>query len=108
MLRGLLLWGSKNRFLAERLPRFRFVQRAVRRFMPGETPEAALLSREMKERVRAVVPSLPDRERQLIEGFYFQGRRFDHVAEELGISKSWASRLHHKALARLKDALGDP
>tara|TARA_B100001750_G_scaffold241694_1_gene253681 strand:- start:1143 stop:1814 length:672 start_codon:yes stop_codon:yes gene_type:complete len=74
----------------------------------GETPEAALLSREMKERVRAVVPSLPDRERQLIEGFYFQGRRFDHVAEELGISKSWASRLHHKALARLKDALGDP
>ena len=42
MLRGLLLWGSKNRFLAERLPRFRFVQRAVRRFMPGETPEAAM------------------------------------------------------------------
>ena len=42
MLRGLLLWGSENRFLAERLPRFRFVQRAVRRFMPGETPEAAM------------------------------------------------------------------
>ena len=42
MLRGLLLWVSENPFLAERLPRFRFVQRATRRFMPGETPEAAM------------------------------------------------------------------
>ena len=42
MLRGLLLWSSENAFLAQRLPRFRFVQRAVRRFMPGETPEAAM------------------------------------------------------------------
>ena len=71
-------------------------------------PEQALLTQEMRERVRKVVPILPDRERALIEGFYFQGRRFDHVAEELGISKSWASRLHHKALARLREALGDP
>ena len=73
----------------------------------GESPEAALLSREMKERVRAVIPELPERERKLIEGFYFQGRRFDHVADDLGISKSWASRLHHKALSRLREALGD-
>ena len=42
MLRRLLLWASENPFLAERLPRFRFVQRATRRFMPGETPEAAM------------------------------------------------------------------
>ncbi len=42
MLRGLLLWGSENPFLAEHLPRLGFVRRAVRRFMPGETPEAAM------------------------------------------------------------------
>ncbi len=42
MLRGLLLWASENPVLAERLPRFGFVQRAVRRFMPGEDPEAAM------------------------------------------------------------------
>ena len=42
MLRALLLWGSNNPFLAQRLPRFRFVQRAVRRFMPGETAEDAM------------------------------------------------------------------
>ena len=42
MLREALLWGSENRFLAERLPQFDFVRRAVRRFMPGETPEDAM------------------------------------------------------------------
>ena len=42
MLRSALLWGSENAFLAGRLPRYRFVKRAVRRFMPGEDLEDAL------------------------------------------------------------------
>ncbi len=42
MLRKLLLWGSENPFLTQRLARLGFVQRAVRRFMPGETSEAAI------------------------------------------------------------------
>ncbi|MDT8436574.1 MAG: proline dehydrogenase family protein [Gemmatimonadota bacterium] len=36
LARQLLLHGSRNRWLARRLPRRRFVRRAVRRFMPGE------------------------------------------------------------------------
>jgi proline dehydrogenase len=42
MLRKLLLWGSANGFLADRVARLGFVRRAVRRFMPGETAEAAV------------------------------------------------------------------
>lgn len=42
MLRAALLWASSNPLLADRLPRYRFVQRAVRRFMPGEAPDDAL------------------------------------------------------------------
>lgn len=41
-MRGLLLWASQNQWLAQQLPRYRFVQRAVTRFMPGEELEAAL------------------------------------------------------------------
>ena len=41
-MRKFLLWASTNPFLARRLPRMRFVQRAVRRFMPGEELEDAL------------------------------------------------------------------
>jgi proline dehydrogenase len=42
MLRSALLWASTNPFLAERLPRYGFVRRATRRFMPGEGLEDAL------------------------------------------------------------------
>ncbi|MCB9615436.1 MAG: sigma-70 family RNA polymerase sigma factor [Sandaracinus sp.] len=70
-----------------------------------ETPEETLLADEMKTRVRSALASLPERELALVQGFYFEGRRFDEVADELGISKSWASRLHTKALERLKEAL---
>lgn len=42
MLRNTLLWVSTNPFLAQRLPKYRFVKRATRRFMPGETLEDAL------------------------------------------------------------------
>jgi proline dehydrogenase len=42
MMRQLLLWASENAWLRERLPRLRFVRRAVSRFMPGEDMAAAL------------------------------------------------------------------
>lgn len=42
MIKNTLLWASTNPFMAERFPRYRFVQRAVRRFMPGERMEDAL------------------------------------------------------------------
>ena len=42
MMRQLLLWGSQNPWMSQKLPRYRFMQRAVRRFMPGEELDAAL------------------------------------------------------------------
>jgi proline dehydrogenase len=42
MLRNALLWASTNPTLAQKLPRFRFVQKATRRFMPGEELTDAL------------------------------------------------------------------
>jgi proline dehydrogenase len=41
-MRRLFLWAARNRWLKEHLPKFRFMKRAVRRFMPGETLESAL------------------------------------------------------------------
>lgn len=70
-----------------------------------DTPEEQLEREQLKTRVRTALSSLPERELKLVEGFYLQGRRFDEVAAELGISKSWASRLHTKALGLMRDAL---
>jgi len=41
-MRAALLWASTNPWLANRLPRQAFARRAVRRFLPGETLDAAL------------------------------------------------------------------
>lgn len=41
-MRRLLLWMARNHFLRTNLPKLWFAKRAVRRFMPGEEPEAAL------------------------------------------------------------------
>lgn len=60
IMRKLLLWGSQNRQLREQLPRYRFVQRAVSRFMPGEEVDAALYAAEAlgKEGLAAVLTHL--------------------------------------------------
>lgn len=68
-------------------------------------PERAVMSKLEAEQVREAVARLPRHERVLVVSHYFQGRRFDHVAAHLGISKSWASRLHARALRRLSRSL---
>ena len=45
-MRRVLLWMAANPWLRERLPKLWFARRAVRRFMPGEDAEAALVAAE--------------------------------------------------------------
>ena len=71
----------------------------------SDDPESSLLRKESLSRLLKALSTLPPRERALVRGFYFEGRQFDEIASELGISKSWASRLHAKALAALRETL---
>ncbi|MGF1467266.1 MAG: sigma-70 family RNA polymerase sigma factor [Sandaracinaceae bacterium] len=73
----------------------------------GATPESVAVSGQLRERVRAALGALPPRERALVEGHYFQERTLEEVGATLGISKSWASRLHSRALARLRSLLDE-
>lgn len=41
-MRRIFLWAARNGWLRDHLPRFRFMRRAVRRFMPGEALADAL------------------------------------------------------------------
>ncbi len=50
-MRRVFLWAARNPWLRERLPRMRFMRRAVRRFMPGETLDDALTAAVPLERV---------------------------------------------------------
>jgi proline dehydrogenase len=49
--RDAVLWAADNRWLREHLPKYRFVRRSVRRFMPGETlDEATTAATRLRER----------------------------------------------------------
>lgn len=68
-MRSLLLWMARNRFLRRNLPRLWFAKRAVRRFMPGEEPEAALDAAEKfkAEGIRAEFTRLGENVETLLE-----------------------------------------
>lgn len=67
------------------------------------TPSAASMvaQQELVQRLRELVATLPEAERSLIEGVYFGGKTLQDAAGALGLSKSWGSRLHARALERL-------
>jgi len=67
------------------------------------SPEGAVLQRERWSLLSQHVDQLPERERALIRGFYFEDREMQAIAIDLGVSKSWASRLHARALRLLRE-----
>jgi RNA polymerase sigma factor FliA len=69
------------------------------------SPEEALGNARLLSSVREAIETLPPEEAELVRRHYLQGERFDHVAADLGLSKSWASRLHTRALGRLAKRL---
>jgi RNA polymerase sigma factor for flagellar operon FliA len=56
-------------------------------------------------RLRAALDRLPDRERALIVAHYVDGQTLLDAGAALGLSKSWASRLHARAIDRLRELL---
>lgn len=70
-----------------------------------ETPEEALGTAQRSELVRRGMDVLGERERVLVEAVYFEGVTIEEAGARLGLSKSWASRMHAKALDRLRKSL---
>lgn len=69
---------------------------------PTSTPEDKVAQGQSVEVMRAAALLLPERERRLIQEHYFGDRNLEDIGKELGLSKSWTSRLHAKALDHLR------
>lgn len=68
---------------------------------PSSNPERAFANAEVLQRIRAELEGLDAEEREVIRRHYFEGEPLENTAAALNISKSWASRLHTRALSRL-------
>jgi RNA polymerase sigma factor for flagellar operon FliA len=74
-----------------------------------EDPQAAaptiVAHREISQKLRELVDSLPAVEQRLIRTIYFEGATLQEAANRVGLSKSWASRLHSRILEKLSRLL---
>ena len=70
-------------------------------------PDAAIDTGRLGGRVREAVKTLPDKERRLMELYYFEEKTLEEAGAALGLSKSWACRLHARAVDLLRTAMAD-
>ena len=65
---------------------------------PGDRLDVSRLSGKLRD----AIAQLPAKERALLTKHYWEGKNLLEAGAELGISKSWASRLHAQAVERLR------
>ncbi len=76
--------------------------------VPSEppAPDKAYEDREIRDRVRAAISSLPPRERKVIGLYYYGEATMKEIGASIGVNESRVSQLHARAVQRLRQALG--
>ncbi|MGH9722567.1 MAG: sigma-70 family RNA polymerase sigma factor [Bryobacteraceae bacterium] len=72
---------------------------------PGQSPEAQAGGNEEKQRLRQALTQLPEKNRQILQAYYFEDKTLDEIGASLGLSKSWVCRIHAKSLEMVRDIL---
>jgi len=75
---------------------------SARHTMTDSPPDDNLLAEQLRGRLQSALAALPEQERALLELHYNDERSLQDAGAALGISKSWASRVHARALGRLR------
>jgi RNA polymerase sigma factor for flagellar operon FliA len=70
-----------------------------------EQPDTAYERNETKDRVRAAIASLPEREQKVIGLYYYGEATMKQIGAEIGVNESRVSQLHARAIRRLREAL---
>jgi RNA polymerase sigma factor for flagellar operon FliA len=65
------------------------------------TPEEMVARAELATAMRAAVEQLPEQEQFVVRRYYFEEASLDEIGKELGLSKSWTSRLHTRAVGAI-------
>ena len=76
--------------------------------VPSEppSPDKCYEDREVRERVRAAIASLPPRERKVVALYYYGEATMKQIGAEIGVNESRVSQLHARAVQRLRKTLG--
>lgn len=68
----------------------------------GAPHKRRLARRQTAEKVRSIMERLPDNEQVVLTKMYFEEHSMTEIGEQMGYSPSWVSRIHARALKRLR------
>jgi RNA polymerase sigma factor for flagellar operon FliA len=76
--------------------------------VPSEpaAPDKCFEEKEVRDRIRAAIASLPPRERRVVALYYYAEVTMKQIGAEIGVNESRVSQLHARAIQRLRKALG--
>jgi len=97
---------SDVRALADALAGVATIYTAVEAMIdPSASAEEQYERAERQATIERALSTLPEKERRLLELYYVQEKPLEEAGTALGLSKSWASRLHARAIQLLQEAL---
>ncbi|MBN2797008.1 MAG: FliA/WhiG family RNA polymerase sigma factor [Clostridia bacterium] len=73
----------------------------------NDTPESELMEKETKRMLKEMIENLPEKEKRIIELYYYSELTYKEIAQIMEISESRISQIHTKAITKLKTKLED-
>ncbi|MEZ5356663.1 MAG: sigma-70 family RNA polymerase sigma factor [Bryobacteraceae bacterium] len=74
---------------------------------PGDGPEKKLERRQSSDMVREALRRLPEKNRKILEAYYYQDRTLEEIGAGMGLSKSWLCRMHAKSIELMREAMAE-
>lgn len=74
---------------------------------PGIDPDVVAQREMLRGQLLEAIDELPDREREIVRLYYIESRSLKSIGQAMAISESRASQLRHRAIRRLRTALGE-
>jgi RNA polymerase sigma factor for flagellar operon FliA len=71
----------------------------------SDGPEALLLKREQIGYLHDAIAELPERQRLIVQRYFFENRKMSEIADELGVTESRISQLRSEALVLMRAAM---
>ncbi len=77
--------------------------------IPGDTdaPDVEFEASDFRQAVRSAIGSLPERDRMIVEMYYFREIGFKEIGQMLGVTESRVSQLHTRIMERLRPKLAE-
>jgi RNA polymerase sigma factor for flagellar operon FliA len=74
---------------------------------PKESPEKGLERQQLSDKLRQALTRLPEKNRKILEAYYYEDRTLEEIGAGMGLSKSWLCRMHAKSIEMLREAMDE-